>query len=442
MSQLDADCLNEIFEYLEDDITSLSSCLLVSRLWCKISVRTLWRSVRNHKTLIACLSNESKEILYKNGIIISNPTSKPPLFNYVAFIKNLSIYKIDNIIKNILTNYQSIITSQSLNHVKFIVAQELYKLLMNQISLKKLNFYSYATIIIPKVTFTCYPEAKNCLKDLSELSCRSDIYPEFFYQLSQICHNIQYLDITFKEIISNGLADLISVQQNLKYLVIQCYGGEDLTEIIPSLTTKFSNLRELVLSFINSDSFEYFKKLQYINFSQLQNLKLSHRHPKVEILIKFLENNGKNLKNFHICCQDNSLNLAIAKFCPNLRKIFTIFKKDELNSLKMIFDSCKYLESIEICCGDEYLNDKEVLEVISKYSPKNFYELKIYYVWAAQSEILPEELEKFFINWKDRVPQKSLSFIITKGPLANVKNENVEIIEKYKKLGIIKKFVY
>jgi len=40
--------------------------------------------------LIACLPNESKEILYKNGIIISSPILKPPLFNYVAFIKNLS----------------------------------------------------------------------------------------------------------------------------------------------------------------------------------------------------------------------------------------------------------------------------------------------------------------------------------------------------------------
>ncbi|RIA79394.1 hypothetical protein C1645_840783 [Glomus cerebriforme] len=30
---------------------------------------------------VACLPNESKELLYKNGIIIPTPTSKPPLFN-------------------------------------------------------------------------------------------------------------------------------------------------------------------------------------------------------------------------------------------------------------------------------------------------------------------------------------------------------------------------
>ena len=91
MPQLSIDCLNKIFEYLEEDKATLRSCLLVNRLWCNISVRILWRSVWNYDTLIACLPNESKEILYKNGIIESNSTSKPPLFNYIEFIKFLKI---------------------------------------------------------------------------------------------------------------------------------------------------------------------------------------------------------------------------------------------------------------------------------------------------------------------------------------------------------------
>src|SRR6266480_6277167 len=130
MSQLPVDCLNEIFECLEEDKITLHSCLLVNRLWCEVSVRILWKSVWNYGTLIACLPNESKEILYKNGIIISTSTSKPPLFNYISFIKNLEI---DGIIRNFLKNYQSI-TPLVLNYRKYIVAQEIYKLLTNQIS--------------------------------------------------------------------------------------------------------------------------------------------------------------------------------------------------------------------------------------------------------------------------------------------------------------------
>src|SRR4051812_15343559 len=112
---MSADCLNEIFEYLKEDKITLHSCLLVNRFWCEISIRILWTSVWNYDTLIACLPNESKENLYKNGIITSTPTLKSPLFNYIAFIKNLDI---DDIIKNILKNYQYT-TSTDLSYEKY-----------------------------------------------------------------------------------------------------------------------------------------------------------------------------------------------------------------------------------------------------------------------------------------------------------------------------------
>src|SRR6266536_4469745 len=104
MSQLLADCLNEIFEYLEDDKFTLNSCILVNRFWCEVSVRIFWRNVENYSilnfnTLIACLPNESKEILNENGIIISTPTSKSPTFNYASFCKVLSIGRVKYKIK-------------------------------------------------------------------------------------------------------------------------------------------------------------------------------------------------------------------------------------------------------------------------------------------------------------------------------------------------------
>src|SRR6266498_4194000 len=212
--QLSADCLNEIFEYLEDE-EDLYSCLLVNHLWCEVSVRFLWTNVQNYDTLIACLPNESKEILNKNEIIISTPTSKPPLFNYVAFIKRLSIGEVDKKIESILRNQKrKSITSQS------IVMQEIFKLFMNQISLKELEFYYLNSTYISEITFPTYPGAIDCLKYLLEFSCSSDIYSEFFSQLSQVCHNIRSLYIELRYNVSNGLIDLISVQKNLKYLSI------------------------------------------------------------------------------------------------------------------------------------------------------------------------------------------------------------------------------
>src|ERR1051325_9125706 len=170
MSKLSVDCLNEIIEYLEDDKTALHSCLLVNRLWCKVFVRILWTNVWNYDTLISCLPDESvsKKILSTSGII----NSKPPLFNYVTFIKNVEI---DKIIENILKIYQP------LKYKMFIVAPEICELFINQIpSLKELHFDSSSITCISSAKFA---RAKGCLANLSNLSFCSNICPELLYQL-------------------------------------------------------------------------------------------------------------------------------------------------------------------------------------------------------------------------------------------------------------------
>ncbi|RIA97025.1 hypothetical protein C1645_856052 [Glomus cerebriforme] len=485
---LPADCLNEIFEYLEDDKITLRSCLLVNRLWCEIVVRILWRNVWNFqysvykpyrrihvpltliRTLISCLPNESKDLLYENEIFITNSTRKPSFFNYASFCKVLSIHEIDQMIQYVLEKHQSITSRKlSLNYNKYLLSQEILKMFMNEISsLKSLDYGSSCSKKVENIMFTYLPGAKNCLTDLTKLSCSSEIYSEFFYQISQICHNIQSLIIKFGDFISDGLADLITLQNNLKILTLQSYDeGNGICGIysITSSLNKFSlsltklkidnsyiplsfisifkNLQELSFFFEFKEGLEDFTQLQYVKFPNLKILRFLYEYPKAEILMKFLEINGKNLEELYIFDNDNSLNLAIAKFCPNLKTLFTIFMDDEIETLKILLKSCQYLESIKIWCGGgEYLNEKELLEIIAKYSPKNFYELKINYIYYTRSEIIPEDLESFFLNWKNRLPQKPLSLILIKNYESislEVNEGNMEVIEKYKRLGVIKK---
>ncbi|PKY48343.1 hypothetical protein RhiirA4_463918 [Rhizophagus irregularis] len=476
--QLLADCLNEIFEYLEDDKVTLHSCLLVNHLWCEISVRILWRNVWRFKStssfqsdqvsskmfdnIITCLPDESKEILHKNGIFVSKSTSKPSFFNYISFCKVLSINEIDLIIQHFL-EIQRLGLTRSLHYYKYLILHEILKMYMKQVpSLKALKYLS--TKNISNITLTYFPESIGCLTNLSVLSCGSDIHSEFFYQLSQICCNIRSLTVEFEGTVSNGLKDLISSQHRLESLsLIQSYNSTDWKELIPSLKkhsntliklkinggendgplsfiTRFKNLQELTLFFDYNDAFEDFKELKFVKFSQLQILKLSFGCPTVDIMIKFFENNGKNLKEFCTCNYDNRLNLAIARFCPNLKSLFTLFLDNEIETLKAIFNNCQQLESIKVWCGNGYLNESELFEALANYSPKNFNELEIYFI---EREILSENLEKFFNNWKNRISQRSLSFIILiedNDTTNMVNNENMKIIEKYKNLGIIKKF--
>ncbi|RIA85452.1 hypothetical protein C1645_830763 [Glomus cerebriforme] len=499
--QLPDDCLNEIFEYLNYDRKTLYSLLLVNRFYCKVSIEILWRNIWRdiwynrfkitHKqlqrvttsilsTLFACLPKESKDLLFKNKIIISAPTSKPPLFNYPSFCNVLSIDLICRIINIGLE--KTPITTISKEDKNYLVINEIIKLLVTRTSsFKELSYYDQLFYINfneckfkpSRLSFTCFSGAIDCLKDLSELQCILDLPSEFFYHLSKISHNLYSLNIIIRykgSKIPNELKELISLQNNLKNLSLSAYNKSDWTDIIPTLTkhsntlTKlhlksatnnnlsvswislFSNLQEIKFTYTTwkfEIQFKDFEKLQYANFPKLQYLSIPRRCTKLEHVEKFLENNGKNLKKFHTKESNFALNLSIAKFCPNLKKLFTIFMSSELGSLITIFNNCQHLESISIESKTIWLKVKDVLETITKYSPKNLYKLKIYD--GLNSKLLPEGLESFFISWKS---QTSFTLIIIKyyyyDDISLGKNEedikNMELIKKYKNLGIIKKF--
>ncbi len=216
------------------------------------------------------------------------------------------------------------------------------------------------------------------------------------------------------------------------HLYHNCYND---SPFLFSFVGLFSNLEEIILSTF-SPCFEDFKKLQYVNFPKLQILKIPFDHPKPEYMMKFLENNGKGLKQLYMNAYDNALSLSIANFCPNLKSLFVRFKKGEADILKTIFINCQYLESIKIWCGKNvYLTVGETFETVANYSKFNFCELTIYNHFPNYDFISPEKLESFFISWKNRMPKKSLKLIFV--DYVN-DEENMKIIEKYENLGIIK----
>src|SRR4051812_13060810 len=96
-SAVPLDCLQEIFQYLENDMTSLYRCTLVNRTWCRINIALLWRrpfeysgskSTRRYseliRTYIACLSKCVKMEIHKGYYIPDHPR---PLFPYHQYLK-------------------------------------------------------------------------------------------------------------------------------------------------------------------------------------------------------------------------------------------------------------------------------------------------------------------------------------------------------------------
>ncbi|CAB4387451.1 unnamed protein product [Rhizophagus irregularis] len=496
LTTLPFDCLHEIIEYLEKDKTTLHSCLLVNRLLCEISVRILWRDISSYKTnngsslsffntIIACLPNESKEFLNKNEIFVSTPTSKSPLFNYTAFCKILSISDIDRIVNEALINTLSLNPHSSrLCDRYYLVTKEIVKMFMNQASLKILTYHDpyYYNPINWNFSFPF-----SGTRNLSEFHCNSNLSSDFFHQLSQICHNLQSISISFENDVSNKLKELISLQNNLKSLTLKVRSDTSWENIIPSLTkhsntliklslysddnndnlpfsfiSLFTNLQEFIFSFsilIPYANTKDFEKLQYVNFPKLQTLKIPYLCPNPEYLMKFLETNGKNLTNIYICegiyyegkfntglnmnglkglkgLLNKNLILSIANFCPNLKRLSVRINPGESYVLRIIFIKCQYLEFISIWCEEKSIAGT-IFEFIETWASKYFCELILYN--SNLYLIYPVDLESFLISWKNKKPEKLLKLMFIRQ--SNIISEYEEY-EKYIKYNIYEGVYY
>ncbi|UZO08731.1 uncharacterized protein OCT59_028983 [Rhizophagus irregularis] len=440
--------IEEVLESLENDKDTLYSCLFVNYFFCEVTVKVLWRNIWNFKlrsdassqilsTLIACLPNESKCLLYKRGIIIPTPTSKPPLFNYVSFCKSLSIGDIGRMIIFYFKNQQQTKIMNNNDENKELVIKEILKMYMNKINnLKRLDYsfedtYENKTETPKNITLINLSGARDCLKNLTKLSCTKDVIGS-----------------------ENELMELIYSQNCLKELkIITIYDNTYWKGIIPSLKKHYNTITKFYLRgiynesplsfitelinlqklFLSVDYSKDYKELKYAIFPKLRSLRI-HYGDSFESLIIFLKNNGKNLECLECYSCDTLLIITIAKFCLKIKYLYV--KIYEVEELKEILNNCKQLEKLKVMCYRCHLKVNVVLEIISNFSPKNFHELHII-ERLGESNIFPMELESFFIIWKDRVPFRSFTFIIEEN---KVENENMEVIEKYKKLGIIKKF--
>ncbi|CAI2174506.1 19887_t:CDS:1 [Funneliformis geosporum] len=454
--QLPNDCLKEIFEFLVKDKATLCSCLLVNRLWCLAVVPFLWTSIHNFRTFFTCLPQESKEILYENQIIVSPPTQRCLIFNYVQYIKTFSNAEICKGIAFLLNNNSN--NSQDNDICKNIIAaQEIFKMLVKQISLKRLFYYTYTSNFL-YIPFVNYPGAIDCFKNLSELNCGSEINSELLYRLSQICQNLRTLNVTFDEFISTGLVDLISVQQRLNCLqIFQTYKCESFTSIIPSFKslsqsltkfelyggnhhnpplsfiTQFTNLRELNLLFNHSD---YSVDFRDAIFPNLRILIFKYFSPRFMYLNDFLKINGKYLRELQIGRSNNLINLAISNFCLNLKYLRTNFLYNEEKTLKQIFNNCNQLTTLQISCDNFYLNEIELLEIVAENSPKGFHELKVCACLIGTKLFSKSSRRTIFTE--DYIPKKILSINLTIE--SNATDIDYTTINEFKKLGIIKKF--
>jgi hypothetical protein len=474
MMKLNKDVLFLIAENLQDDMTSLYSCLLVDRSWCEAMVSILWKipgrmiltkeaEDKLFNVILLHLSKESRDNLKKQEIDLFKENYRTTSFNYINFWRHLDLHLLEIMISRNLRNLKKSKIS--------MIKNELLKLFVNKntkfISLHIPGEFNYG---IHNISW-----AEQCFSDLKYLSCYDEIHQNILEELSIISKSIKKLSCNISENYNNisGIDRLIEAQENLTDIQISCYNDEALLNIEELLIrnavtvqylriywepyakflSHFVNLKVLEMEtpfLFRRKKMHHLEKttsLYHLKKTSLPALKILKANLSQNIiLIRLIESANIQLTAISIrydrFSEINDIRMLIQTIyqnCRILRYIKVPIKDEILTEFERLLVSSQYLNGLVID-NEIGFNYKSIFEILIRSSPSNLFKFKFVFE-GMKLRLKLKSLESFLDNWKDRQPmllQISLVNFIDENQW-NMKRLN-SIIEKYKAKGIIKKF--
>jgi hypothetical protein len=308
--------INEIIQYFRNDFSTLHSCILVNRLWCRLSIPLLWedpfsmRFPKNYhfiKIYLNSLNEDDKTKLNEYGINNKFFPSNT-LFNYPSFIKRLNTCRIGNSIEKAVrtlaaeeqTSTYSIQNTNLLNllpshpcfdrHLNF--ARLIYKLLFKIFIENEVKLHTFDVTVIINIdydyfndTFELILQNPTFIRNIKNLKLYfskiitnfTNIYP-FLIFLNTNCNSISSLYFQFPSendnmLIEIYLSQIINSQKNLEKISFErnyLFKGKFL---LPLKDSNCSNtLRTIIFNRINfknviilSEVFDYLNTLESIH---------------------------------------------------------------------------------------------------------------------------------------------------------------------------------
>ncbi|GBC04712.1 hypothetical protein RclHR1_05820004 [Rhizophagus clarus] len=235
--------INEIIQYFKNDFSTLHSCILVNRLWCRMAIPLLWEDPfsnpsKNNRFLeiyLYDLNEEDKTKLTEYGIN-NNIFPTITLFNYPSFIKSLNTYEIGHSIEKWVASIRNVKISplhtsptydQFLNFTRLIY-EILFKIFiengtnLNTFEVEIITFSDHGYL---NVIFELILKNPNFVSNIKNLKLKRisnviKLHP-FLKFLYSNCTTISSLYFRFPSnddnlLIENYLSKIINSQQNLK----------------------------------------------------------------------------------------------------------------------------------------------------------------------------------------------------------------------------------
>ncbi|RGB39567.1 hypothetical protein C1646_754292 [Rhizophagus diaphanus] len=489
MSHITEDCLKIIITELQYDLSSLYSCILVNRHWCRIAIPILWKNPSTLKgfspsklynMIIFLLPKSSKKFLSDNipELSFTEISDYKPLFNYISFFTQISPDLISGVSKALVYDgNEGYKYNVGERYKKYILDQEIYKLFINNCKGLKLFYWNTSHPLFK------YKEATTCFSQLCTLKINLIfVTTANVFDIIQICQNIKHLEVTNCNKYIEGLVDFINIQRNLQSLCIDFlfkeklnfYRFRSLSKIImkkastlkkftvrsfirlisPEILTSLINLQHLeIISdkdfalILEGSTMEDWDK--YLSIASFPNLQYLEIYFNTDLYFtndyKLIEKSNGNILEINILKEKvhdpiytKKLIIEISKCCPKIKRLTINIEPENFEDLKEIFLNCTQLEMLSLSLDSEEHNGDKLLEIILDYSPET---LREYSFFKKENSIFTTEgLEKFFENWKKRKPP--LIFNIINIYYSNEKNftEHEKIIKNYFDEGVIKEY--
>ncbi|UZN99143.1 uncharacterized protein OCT59_000423 [Rhizophagus irregularis] len=208
--------IDEIIQYFRNDISTLHSCILVNRLWCRSAISLLWEDpfslihVQNFRFVEIYLRNlneDDKAKLNEYGINNNLLLLSSTLFNYPSFIKRLNTHKVGHSIENWLSTLMD--NNYDKQSIHIIYCKSLNSQFVQQM----------VSVIIPFKLKTLI------ISEILQVESLQLLLQRFGNDLENFGFNSCDYDFSNKELIQNNINLTLSlienIKQNLNYLSIE-----------------------------------------------------------------------------------------------------------------------------------------------------------------------------------------------------------------------------
>ncbi|PKC59358.1 hypothetical protein RhiirA1_469577 [Rhizophagus irregularis] len=454
----------EIIQYFRNDFSTLYSCILVNRLWCRLAIPLLWEDpfsihVQNFQFIEIYLSNLKEDDYLKQKLVnivdmelIASCSST--LFNYPSFIKRLNTHKVVYSIENWLMDDKHW-------EISILIYRSLFKMFIEnegnlhsfEVEVRTSNDCDYLNdtmeLTLQNPNFTC-----NIRNLMFYIDIMNMIYTNIFPLLKFLCSNCNSISSLYIGIfliydkfeadnctlVEKWLTQMINTQQNLKKisfeqnnflyysfsllknsnisntLKIITFYTIDFKEIITNIQEIFNHLNVIETIHIincrslNSDFVQQINNI--LRPFKLKSLIMSEVLLNVELLQLLIQKFGSDLENFGFgdhyklsIQKKQQLFESIIKYCRKI-KYFSLMESDYINlALDLIENIKQNLNYLDI----KFDFDKSCYDDSSIIISKNLGQTlpsKLEFLKLDLNKIKPSKLKIFLENFQNTFIKK------------------------------------